>query len=94
MVEFCDRCRGFEGSGVAGTLGGLTWIFDDFFICHSASLFVAEEMIVCKVSLALFAHTLCMCLLAMLATTVVAPCLSGHICAPGSSGSGVDAGVS
>ena len=40
VVEFCERCRGFEGLGFfAGTLGGLTWILDDFFISHSASLY-------------------------------------------------------
>ena len=41
----------------------------------------------------IFAHTLCMYILAMLVATVVVPCLSGHIRAPGSSGSDVLAGV-
>ena len=39
------------------------------------------------------AHTLCMYIIAMLAATVVVPCLSGSIRALGSSGSGVVAGV-
>ena len=40
-----------------------------------------------------FAHILYIYILTMLAATVVVPCLSGHIRAPGSSGFGVVAGV-
>ena len=64
-------------SECAGTLEGLTWISEGYDHCVVGT----------------FAHTLCMYILAVLAATVVVPCFSGHIRAPGSSGSGVVAGV-
>ena len=75
-----------------GALEGLRWSsegHDDFIICHSASRFCGSRIDCLQSVAGTFAHTLCMHILAMLAATVVVPCLSAPTRAPGSSGSGV-----
>ena len=51
-----SECGGVHSEGLRWSDEG----YDDFIICHSASLFMAQELIVCKVLWALL-RTLCAC---------------------------------